>query len=239
MAFVRPFKPEDTEDCKFICRDTLPPSLQSSEGGIRAAPYLWLLQFTHLFPGNCFVLDDGAGKTVGYVIGVPDVYAFAEAYPRYVAEVLGSEQGRADVPVPRQLATREPSTVADPATGNPAPNVAALAQEAYNFDWLVWGNADKRALNAAYRSVLHINLLAPFRGQGWGRKMIDAFAQSVRRSAADVKDDEGNPRYSYGRGIHLGISGENTKVVPFYERVGFRVYPGGEKINNVWMVMDL
>ena len=42
-----------------------------------------------------------------------------------------------------------------------------------------------------------------------------------------------------GKGIQLGVSGENTKVVKFYEKVGFRVYPGGEKEENVWMVRDL
>jgi hypothetical protein len=43
----------------------------------------------------------------------------------------------------------------------------------------------------------------------------------------------------FGRGSPLGVAGENTKVVKFYERVGFRVYPGGEKEGNVWMVRDL
>jgi hypothetical protein len=37
----------------------------------------------------------------------------------------------------------------------------------------------------------------------------------------------------------LGVSGENTKVVPFYEKMGFRVYPGGEAEGCVWMVREL
>jgi ribosomal protein S18 acetylase RimI-like enzyme len=58
--------------------------------------------------------------------------------------------------------------------------------------------------------------------------MIERFVEGVKGSGLD-----------YGKGIQLGVAGENTKVVPFYEKVGFRVYPGGEKEGNVWMVRDL
>ncbi|KAK3381962.1 hypothetical protein B0H63DRAFT_524642 [Podospora didyma] len=230
MAFIRPVKPEDAEDCKFICRDTLPPSLLASPVAICMAPYLWTLQFTHLFPDNCFVLDDGTGRTVGYVIGVPDVFAFQKAYPRYVAEVLGSEQGRLDVPPPKQLDFIEPWVSLDTGEVNPE----CLAQTAYKFEWLVLDGVEGKAeLVRDYRAVMHINLLEEYRGKGWGRKMIGEFVKSVRKAVAEVEE------YDFGKGIQIGVAGENTKVVPFYERVGFRVYPGGEKEGNVWMVMDL
>ncbi|KAK4237311.1 hypothetical protein C8A03DRAFT_16127 [Achaetomium macrosporum] len=225
MAFIRPFKSSDTENAKHICRATLPPSLLSSPAAVRMAPYLWTLQFTHLFPQNCFVLDNGAGNAVGYVIGTPDVFALAEAYPRYVAEVLQSEQGRADVPQPEQLETLEALKNEDGGV-----NETCLAQQAYNINWLVLDGVEgKRELVEQYRAMLHIDLLEGWQGQGWGRKMIERFVEGVKGSGMN-----------YGRGIQLGVAAENTKVVKFYEKVGFRVYPGGEKEGgNVWMVRDL
>ncbi|KAK4034852.1 hypothetical protein C8A01DRAFT_18397 [Parachaetomium inaequale] len=226
MAFIRPFKREDTENAKHICRATLPPSLASSPAAVRMAPYLWTLPFTHLCPANCFVLDDGAGNAVGYVIGTPDVFALAEAYPRYVAEVLLSDQGREDVPPlsPGQLERQEGWLLEDGGV-----NPACLAQMAYKVEWLVLeGVQGKRELVGEYRAMLHIDLLEGWQGKGWGRQMIERFVEGVRGSGGE-----------YGRGIQLGVAGENTKVVPFYERVGFRVYPGGEREGNVWMVQDL
>ncbi len=195
------------------------------------APYLWTLQFTHLSPQTSLVLDDGTGRAVGYVIGTPDVFALAADYPRYVAEVLQSEQGLQDVPPPAQLVTKEPWHV--PAAGGEGGEVvvngACLAQLAYSVDWLVLeGVEGKRELVEAYRAMLHIDLLEEWQGKGWGRKMIEEFVERVRGSGME-----------YGKGIQLGVAGENTKVVKFYERVGFRVYPGGEKEGNVWMVRDL
>ncbi|KAK4150655.1 hypothetical protein C8A00DRAFT_36752 [Chaetomidium leptoderma] len=226
MAFIRPFKPEDTENAKHICRATLPPTLAASPAAVRMAPYLWTLQFTHLCPQHCFVLDDGTGQAVGYVLGAPDVFAFAAAYPRYVDEVLlGTDQGREDVPVPEQLERLE-GWFKEGGVVNPV----ALAQMAFNVRWLVLEGVveGKRELVEGYRAMLHIDLLEGWQGKGWGRKMIERFVQGVKGSGMN-----------YGRGIQLGVAGENTKVVPFYEKVGFRVYPGGEKEGNVWMVRDL
>ncbi|KAK3303141.1 uncharacterized protein B0T15DRAFT_264902 [Chaetomium strumarium] len=228
MAFIRPFKPSDTENAKHICRATLPPSLLASPAAVRMAPYLWTLPFTHLFPQNCLVLDDGDGNAVGYVIGAPDVFALADAYPRYVAEVLQSDQGRADVPPPAQLDTLE--SPRDGEDGSGAVNGGFLAQQAYSVNWLVLDGVEgKREMVERYRAMLHIDLLEGWQGQGWGRQMIERFVEGVRGSGMD-----------YGRGIQLGVAAENTKVVKFYEKVGFRVYPGGEKEGgNVWMVRDL
>ncbi|KAK3991514.1 acyl-CoA N-acyltransferase [Cladorrhinum sp. PSN332] len=230
MAFIRPFEPKDAEDCKHICRATLPPSLQASPEAVTISPYLWTLQFTHLSPQTCFVLDDGTGKVVGYVIGTPDVFKFAADYPRYVKDVLQSPQGLQDVPVPKQLDTLEGWTKPD----GGGVNVACLAQTAYKVEWLVLDGVEgKRELVEGYRAMMHIDLLEPWQGKGWGRKMIELFVRSVKEEA---EKEEGVDK---GKGIQIGVAGENTKVVQFYEKVGFRVYPGGEREGNVWMVMDL
>lgn len=201
------------------------------------APYLWTLQFTHLSPQTCFVLDDGTGKVIGYIIGTPDVFKFAAEYPRYISEVLQSEQGRADVPVPKQLDKLESFLIPDP--DSPAEenkkivNEQCMAQNAYKVEWLVLDGVEgKRELVEKYRAMLHIDLLEPVQGQGWGRKMIEKFVEAV-------KEEGKKDGVDIGQGIQLGVAGENTKVVNFYEKVGFRVYPGGEKEGNVWMVRDL
>lgn len=219
------------------------------------APYLWTLPFTHLSPQSCFVLDDGEGNAVGYVIGCPDVFALAadseHCWPRYVAEVLGSPQGRADVPAPAQLRTREPWTTKTTTTKKKkkdehggdgegveeveevvevSPNPACLAQLAYKAEWLVLdgGVEGKGELIRGWRAMMHIDLLDEWQGKGWGRKLIERFVEGVRNSGQD-----------YGRGIQIGVAGDNTKVLPFYQKCGFRVYPGGEREGNVWMVRDL
>ncbi|KAL8382414.1 hypothetical protein RB595_006278 [Gaeumannomyces hyphopodioides] len=246
MAFIRPYQESDFEATAFICRATLPPTLQKSEPARRLAPYVWTHQYTDLAPRHCLVLDDGAGRCVGYVIGCPDVFAFAAGYHAYVSRRLAAPEF-----APRQMAMREPWSIPGGEGGEEVVNEQFLLQVARNPRWLLLeGAGGKEALAQTYRATMHIDLLEPFQGQGWGRKMIEAFVQTVREAGGQaahvvVLDDEtGLGRgqemlLDYGKGIHIGVSGENTKVVPFYEKVGFKVYPGGEVEGNVWMVYDL
>lgn len=171
------------------------------------------------------------------MIGCPDVFAFADAYPRFVAEVLGGEQGRADVPAPDQLDRLEPWSV--PAEGGGTKvNGTAMAQMAYNVRWLLLeGVEGKEELVGTYRATMHIDLLPDFQGKGWGKQMIERFVGSVKDAVA--QQGAGDPKLDYGKGIQIGVSGENTKVIPFYEKLQFRVYEGGEKEGNVWLVRDL
>ncbi|KAI3398221.1 hypothetical protein diail_9698 [Diaporthe ilicicola] len=206
-AFMRPYKSSDFATTSHICRATLPPGLAASGPAVRIAPYIWTHQYTLLSPATCFVLDDGSGAAVGYVIGCADVFALAAAYPRYVDEVLLGE-GSADVTVPGQLTRLEP--------------------------WLVPGSG-KEELVRGFRGTMHIDLLEGWRGKGWGREMIEVFMESVRDA---VKEGEGG--MDCGKGVHIGVAGENKKVVPFYERVGLRVYEGAEREDgNVWMVYEI
>ncbi|KHE86724.1 hypothetical protein GE21DRAFT_8945, partial [Neurospora crassa] len=263
MPFIRPFEPRDTEACMHICRATQSPTVAADPVTARMSPYIWCVQFTHLSPQTCFVLVDDTdtdtntntdfsspfkdgkdGKVVGYVIGTPDVHAFAACYPRYIKEVLQSPQGLIDVPPPKQLDTLESWFLSSSEGGKTKEAAAAaaaqrlnpmcLAQLAYNPQWLVLSGpeggpaeARKKEMVETWRAMLHIDLLEGWQGKGWGRKMIERFVEAVRTSGAD-----------YGRGVNLGVAGENKKVVKFYEKVGFRVFEGGEAEGNVWMVRD-
>ncbi|CAK7241643.1 MAG: hypothetical protein STHCBS139747_003109 [Sporothrix thermara] len=243
MAFIRPYTFADWDNTATICRATLPPSLQHSEPAIRLAPYLWTHQYTLLNPQNCFVLDDGTGRAVGYVIGSADVHRMAADYGRFVDLVGGSgsvegvppaivAQSRREVgPPPANVDDLQPSMIPDPADGTKEMiNETNYLQQVYNPRWLLL-DSNKTPLrkqlvsDTKYRAVMHIDMLESHQRQGWGRAMIEQFLASIAKEGA--------------RGLHIGISGENTKVVTFYEKCGFRVEPGGEAEGGVWMVRDV
>lgn len=178
---------------------------------------------------QCFVLDDGTGKAVGYVLGCPDVFAFVAAYRPYVDQVLAS-----DVPPPAQLETQVPLLVPRPLAaaegGETEINPECLVQWAYKPEW-VMGFRDKADMLEAHRATLHIDLLPEFQRQGWGRKLVDLFVGSIRQS---VRDGQGD----MGRGVHLFIGEENKQVVDFYQKCGFRLRDGGDK-RTYWLVKDV
>ncbi|KAI1189760.1 hypothetical protein F5B17DRAFT_166601 [Nemania serpens] len=237
MAFIRLYKDSDFDACAQICIATLPPTLASSPAAAKLSPYLWTHPYTFLSPSTCHVLDDGTGKAVGYCIGCPDVHAFAAEYERYVSTILSRAVAVPDFSVrePWLVPGDETTTTAleqgqgqgqeDPPT-EVVVNPQALAQNAYRADWMLLEN--KEALTSRWRATMHIDLLPAWQGRGWGRALIDRFVASVRASGED-----------YGEGEHIGVAGENAKVVPFYEKVGFRVVAGGEREGNIWMVRDI
>ncbi|KAH7311635.1 acetyltransferase [Stachybotrys elegans] len=216
MAAIRPYRASDFDDMSHICRETLPPSLQASEAAWRLAPYIWTHQYTYLSPETCFVVDDGNGKVVGYCIGCPDVKAFCEAYDGYVRNVL---EGSKEVQRPADMTTKQPWTV------DGVINETCLSQTAHSAQWLlVEGNEE--VLREGYGATMHIDLLAEWQGQGWGRRLIERFVEEA-----------GGRRGSGGKGIWIGVAGDNAKVVPFYEKMGFRVWRW-EAGNGICMVKD-
>ncbi|KAI2636819.1 hypothetical protein GGS21DRAFT_489591 [Xylaria nigripes] len=231
MAFIRPYEKSDFDACANICIETLSPTLAaSSPAATRLTPYIWTHPYTFLSPSTCHVLDDGTGKAVGYCIGCPNVQTFVDSYPLYEKAILSTAIERPS------FATREPwlepsapnNTDNNPGQdgdASPKVNPLALAQCAYRADWMLLEN--KEALTSRWRATMHIDLLPAWQGAGWGRRLIHRFIASVQRSELD-----------YGEGEHIGVSGENSKVVPFYEKLGFRLVDGGEREGNIWMVRD-
>ncbi|KAH7157429.1 hypothetical protein B0J13DRAFT_541737 [Dactylonectria estremocensis] len=213
MAFIRLYEKRDFHATAHICRETLPPSLNLSPDGRRLAPYLWTHQYTHLCPSTCFVLDDGHGMAVGYCIGCPDIPAFVGAYPSYTAAVLDPSP---DLPSPRPdpLAPPEPWTGPDGSV-----NGACLVQLAYDPRRLLLGDARAAAVAARYRATLHIDLLEAWQAQGWGRRLLERTVGALaEQRCAGGGSEEANP------GVWVGVADDNAKVVPFYERMGFRLW---------------
>ncbi|KAM0460733.1 hypothetical protein ACHAPV_001234 [Trichoderma viride] len=220
MAFIRPYKPSDFEGMSHICRETVNPALLPSIPGRRLAPYVWTHQYTHLSPTTCFVVDDGSGRPVGYCIGCPDISAFVAAYDSYTTQVLDPSP---EVTRPDDLELKEPLFLPDGSV-----NEAFLSRLAYNPHLLlVDGNAD---LLAEYKATMHIDLLDEYQGQGWGKQLISRFVESIR----DVPQRDG----SVSKGIWIGVAGDNGKVVPFYEKQGFKIKQRPVESKTYFMVKE-
>ncbi len=59
----------------------------------------------------------------------------------------------------------------------------------------------------AFPAHLHINLLPQVQGRGLGRALIDRLVDQLRERTV--------------AGVHLGVSGTNTRAIAFYEHLGF------------------
>jgi ribosomal protein S18 acetylase RimI-like enzyme len=143
---------------------------------------LFVAPYVVLEPERAFVLDDGHGEAVGYVVGALDTRAFearceAEWYP--AARARHAEPGSVD--------------------GLDALFLALLHTPIPADDAVV----------ATYPSHLHIDLLPPYQGRGFGRQLMDALF--------DVLRAEGSP------GVHLGVAEANTRAIAFYDHLGFGV----------------
>ncbi|MDR1894433.1 MAG: GNAT family N-acetyltransferase, partial [Spirochaetales bacterium] len=68
---------------------------------------------------------------------------------------------------------------------------------------------DASPWSAAYPAHLHIDLLPPLQGKGWGRALIETLLGELR--------NRGCP------GIHLEVSADNTAAIAFYTKMGFSV----------------
>jgi ribosomal protein S18 acetylase RimI-like enzyme len=120
------------------------------------------------------------------------------------------------------------------APGTEEVSEACLTQLAHNPHFLL--KSGREDMVDTYHAMLHINILPEFQRMGWGKKMILRFVESLREVAAARGVET---REVIGKGVHIAAALENGKVVPFYEKCGFRVLPGGEKENTIWMVKDV
>lgn len=112
-------------------------------GDLFAAPYVTFE------PEHAYVLDDGGGTAVGYVLGTADTPAFVR---RYRAEWIPATAGRCPPP-------------ADPPV---TPDDAMLAVHHRPERMLV-------PEMAGYPAHLHIDVLPPWQGRGHGRALMARF----------------------------------------------------------------
>ncbi|WP_432176385.1 GNAT family N-acetyltransferase [Streptomyces sp. Tue6028] len=155
QPFIRAYRPADRADVAHVCVST------ADEGGDSRAlypdeelmPSLFAEPYCHLEPELAFVLDDGSGRVVGYIVGTADTDVFVRAFR--------------DKWIPR-VADRYPAPTAPP--GTPSEQMIALLHTPERM--LVPELADHPA-------HLHIDLLPDFQRRGHGRALMSTFLAAL------------------------------------------------------------
>lgn len=181
--FIRRYEAEDRDDVARVC-------LLTGDSGTDARGLhrddsivadVFCLPYLEYAPELAFVIDDGTGTAVGYIIGVTDT----DAFYRWFAETWWPP-----------LALRYPVSTPPADTQD---------------EWVVDASGLRTNENPEYPAHLHIDMLPPAQGRGFGRALIETFV--------DVLRDRGVP------GVHLGASADNAGALAFYPRVGFEALP--------------
>ncbi|MFC4034669.1 GNAT family N-acetyltransferase [Streptomyces polygonati] len=156
-AVIRPYRPADLPALYDICVGTgdagedasgaYPDRDRDLLGAIFAAPY------AVLEPESTFVLDDGHGRTVGYVLGTADTEEFVR---RFRKEWLPTVEKRWPAP------DREPVTPSE-----------MMAWLLHTPERLV------RPELADYPAHLHIDVLPGFQRSGYGRALMKSFLDAL------------------------------------------------------------
>ncbi len=160
-ATVRPYRPEDARALDEICvrtgyngRDSRP---HYADPGVLTATFA--APYAHLEPGLTFVLDDGAGRAVGYILGTSDTERFAAGFR---AEWL-----------PR-VAGRYPAPQDPPAPGSAGTLDEAIARLLHDPERMIVPEL------AGHPAHLHIDLLPEWQGRGHGRTLMHTFLAALR-----------------------------------------------------------
>jgi ribosomal protein S18 acetylase RimI-like enzyme len=179
---IRPYEPRDLEQLYEICLRTGAAGQDATElvGDPRLFGELYAAPYGILEPEHALVLDDGHGLAVGYVLGALDTVAFEE---------------RREAGWWPELRVRHP--IGSGTTDLDELLISLLYRSHLPDDeWL-----------PRYPSHLHIDLLPPVQGRGWGRRMM--------RAMEDLLAADGSP------GVHLGTSVRNERAIAFYRHLGY------------------
>ncbi|MFJ8884738.1 GNAT family N-acetyltransferase [Streptomyces sp. NPDC102402] len=155
-AYVRPYRPADEAALADICVRTADNGGDSThlypDPGLM--PALFAAPYAHLEPELAFVLDDGSGRAVGYVLGTADTRGFAQAFrelwlPRVTERFPEPEGG--------------PGTLAE-----------AMTALLYRPERMILPELE------GHPAHLHIDLLPPWQRKGYGRELMGAFLGALR-----------------------------------------------------------
>jgi ribosomal protein S18 acetylase RimI-like enzyme len=156
MSHIRPYRPEDREAVADICVRT------AHEGGDSRPHYddpgifpaTFALPYVTLEPDLAFVLDDGHGRAVGYVLGAADTPRFVEAFR---ATWLPSVTHRHPEP-----------------SGTPSTPDEEIVHLLHHPERMLVPEV------AAYPAHLHIDLLPDWQGRGHGRALMRTLLQNLQ-----------------------------------------------------------
>ncbi|CAM5650062.1 GNAT family N-acetyltransferase [Streptomyces atroolivaceus] len=156
-AYVRPYRHADQQALADICVRTADDGGDSThlypDPGLM--PALFAEPYAHLEPDLVFVLDDGSGRAVGYVLGTADTRRFVEAFR--------------ETWLPR-VADRFPEPV-----GEPESLTERMTALLHRPERMILPELDE------YPAHLHIDLLPPWQRKGHGRELMSAFLDALHR----------------------------------------------------------
>lgn len=153
---IRPYRPEDHEALHDIC-------VRTAHNGGDCHPFyedpgifpaIFASPYAHLEPELTFVLDDGEGRAVGYILGTADTLAFVEDFRTKWLPLV---------------ADRFPKPTAPPSTPD-----EAMTELLHRPERMLVPEV------AAYPAHLHIDLLPAWQGQGHGRALMRTFLRALR-----------------------------------------------------------
>ncbi|BCL24899.1 GNAT family N-acetyltransferase [Streptomyces tuirus] len=153
---IRPYRPADRPALDDICIRTAHHGEDSrphyADPGI--FPVTFAAPYAHLEPDLVFVLDDGHGRAVGYILGAADTPRFAEAFRARWLPLVADHY-----PEP----PRPPRTPDE-----------AIAGLLHHPERMVLPEL------AAHPAHLHIDLLPDWQGRGHGRRLMRTFLGALR-----------------------------------------------------------
>lgn len=158
MAAIRPYRTGDRDALYTICLKTGLAGADATHlyrdpeliGHVYAGPY------AALAPADAFVVEDAEGVG-GYILGVPDTYAFEKRLETEWWPPLRLKYTDAlDIPREKQTPDERMSTLIHHPVRTP------------------------RRISENYPSHLHINLLPRLQEKGWGKRLIDRLLETLR-----------------------------------------------------------
>lgn len=196
LPHIRPAGPQDREALFSICLKTADSGVDAT--ALYSDPHypgqVWSVPYLEFAPEHCFVVDEG-GMAVGFVVGTADTAAFERQLDAKWWPMLRS-----------LYAGRKPEARLD----------------ANVLDRIATPPHSDPTLIARFPAHLHINVLPHVQSGGWGRKLIEAELDSLRRAGAPA--------------VHLGVSPTNERAIGFYRHVGFERI---DRRDGVWFGMAL
>lgn len=156
--------------------------------------YLWYKAYVSLTPSTCFILDDGAGCAVGYIIGTPDTASFSQRWRSVFTPIVDPKL----VPKP-ELQTNDALMERE--------DVKGFRRAVYEGECsMIQG---KPEVLGRFPAHFHVDILPEWQGRGWGGLMVDRFCQHVKGTGVN--------------GVHLGMVRTNDGARRFYGRLGFQL----------------